>query len=285
MNGNNLEYLDVSMFPKLRSLQLDRNPITKVDGLSSAEHLDCLSMRESSRNLQNTSILDDCYEARKLFLSGNMFTSLHIQMDFMNLQHLELASCGLQELPRNFGQLLANLRSFNLNFNALQDIRPLVGIVRLNKLMLAGNRLNRLRKIAHTLACFPSLEELDLRHNPLNLGFYPPALRRHIPSCSDEEQRDQDQAEQFTFPPADPGEDEVYRRRLDIDTKFRRRVYELLVGSRCEQLCSLDGLIFDRSAAAQHDEIWDRLVALGVLYEMQQEAGGPEEMEAREGNS
>ncbi|KAI9790896.1 MAG: hypothetical protein M1816_004657 [Peltula sp. TS41687] len=284
MNGNHLEYLDVSKFPRLKTLQLDRNPLQNIDGLSSAEQLDSLSMRESTANLQDTSILDNCYEARALFLSGNMFTSFHIQVDFMNLQHLELATCGLQQLPRHFGRLMANLRTLNLNFNALKDIRPLIGIVRLKKLTLAGNRLQRLRRTAHTLSHLPTLEELDLRHNPCTLGFYPPAMRRHVPSpCdSDEDQRDRNRVEQFTFPPADAGEDEVYRRRLDVDTRFRRRVYELLIGSRCENVGYLDGLVYNRCTAAEHDEIWDRLMTLGVLYE---DLGGFEEVDATGGDS
>ena len=88
---------------------------------------------------------------------------------------LELASTGLQTLPDDFGLHCANLRTLNLNYNALRDLRPLLGIARLQRLYLAGNRVERLRRTASVLQHVGrGLEEVDLRGNPLTVGFYTP---------------------------------------------------------------------------------------------------------------
>lgn len=276
LSENNLQSLDIGMIPNLQSLHVDKNTIRKIYGLSSAEHLECLSIREqghwSAQIPEEAPALDECYEIRKLHLSGNLLPSLNIGTEFLNLNHLELATAGLQSLPADFGRKLANVRTLNLNFNALKDISPLVGIVRLKKLLLSGNRLQRLRKSMRTLSRLPTLEEIDIRHNPLTLGFYPPAMRSRFVFVADgaEIQRPNETTdEQFAFSPADPEADAVHRGRLDVDTLLRRRVYELLLASRCKDLRSLDGLSFERDRIIHRDEIWHRLIDMGILYEVQ----------------
>ena len=86
-----------------------------------------------------------------------------LQQDFPNLQYLELACARLTSLPKEFGIMMSNVRVLNLNCNAISDLRPLYGIMRLKKLALAGNRLNSLKKVSRMLKYFPTLRELDLR--------------------------------------------------------------------------------------------------------------------------
>lgn len=106
----------------------------------------------------------DMFEVRKIYASGNAICTLNLDLDFLNLQYLELAGVQLTTLQANFGHLVSNVRVLNLNYNAISDLRPLFGIIRLKKLLLVGNRIRSMRKLAAILECFPSLSFLDLRY-------------------------------------------------------------------------------------------------------------------------
>ena len=176
---------------------------------------------------------------------------------------------------------MPNLRYLNLNSNALQDLQPLLGIARLEKLYLVGNRLSRLRRTAAVLSRIAKeLTELDLRANPLTVGFYAftaiaasgdrslvvkdKHARMKDPGDDDDEESDPG-AKLYILPPANRNSDIKTRERLDGDTKLRRRVYEMLVVGRCKRLKWLDGLQVDRKATGAKDGVWERLVEVGVL--------------------
>jgi hypothetical protein len=207
--------------------------------------------------------VDDCFEVRKLYISGNIFPSFTPKLDFLNLQYLELASAGLTTLPSQFGGMAPNVRVLNLNFNALKDIRPLQGIVRLKKLLLAGNRLTRLRKTTGVLTKFKSLTKVDLRNNPLTVGFYLSTTEGrlvrdpNVHPCPD--------IDPFSLPMADGEADSSYRARLDTDTRLKRKVYEMLLGFGCPCLRELDGLVFDKDRVLERDETWERLKQLDIV--------------------
>ncbi|KAI9821949.1 MAG: hypothetical protein M1827_002531 [Pycnora praestabilis] len=265
---NHLSDLDVSSFPALRELHLDGNQITKVDGLQKAKLLKTLSMQDqiNESDISHGASIDDCFELRELHLSQSTVFRITPKLDFLNLQQLELATAGLDMLPSNFGQKMVNVRVLNLNFNALKDVRPLLGILRLEKLLLAGNRLSRLRRTTLALSRFGSLTELDLRGNPLTVGFYPPLMEKrivvHRKSLIDDED---DMIEPFTLPRAENENDKVYYERLDGDTKLRRRVYEMMLASGCTNVKVLDGLGFGDVDVGMRDGVWERLCGLGVV--------------------
>jgi Leucine-rich repeat (LRR) protein len=264
LSGNNLAEIDVSRYPNLRLLYVDRNRLGKIIGLLKTKHLDSLSMREQQDgSILDLAFLSTAFEIRKLFLSGNLLAGFEPQVDFLNLQYLELANCGLDSLPANFGQLLANIRVLNLNSNALRDIKPLLGIVRLKKLHLAGNRLNRLRKTANVLGMFPSLSRVDLRSNPLTLGFYTLGTERRIVVHSRSDGNDDEEAQAcnpFEAEDQDEGKDASYAGRLDMETRMRRRVYEMLILGGCARLRVLDGLGVEREWQDVRDAVWEELV-------------------------
>jgi len=181
----------------------------------------------------------------------------------------------------------------NLNYNALRDIQPLLSIVRLQKLFLAGNRVSRLRRTAVVLQHLNAeLVEIDMRNNPLTVGFYTPQSaiskveQRIVLSNSnapqDEDDADKDTAakagQAYLLPPSDKEDDKVARERLDEDTKLRRRVYEMLLVASCRDLHTLDGLEVEKEDVGRKDEIWDRLRELGVLR--QKEGVGNEDNES-----
>lgn len=266
--------------PKLRNLNIDRNSVAQINSLNSLKQLETLSWREQT--LAPDSSLsgiqyNDCYEVRNLYLSGNPLTDFAPSTPFLNLQYLELASIGLQSFSPDLGLQCPNVRTLNANYNAIRDLRPLLGIVKLEKLFLAGNRVSRLRRTAAVLdRVGKDLLEVDLRNNPLTVGFYTPQdtsreEKRVVPHGSDSRASD-DGAEHdlqgtlaYLLPAVDKAADDLSRERLDEDTKLRRRVYEMLVVNGCKALERLDGLAVDREMVGRRDGIWERLIDLGVL--------------------
>lgn len=266
--------------PRLKNLNIDKNSVAQFENPNRLKKLETLSWREqrfepasSSSNIQH----NDCYEVRSLCLSGNILSGFALSTPFLNLNHLELASTGLQNFPPDLGLQCPNVRILNANYNAVHDLRPLLGIVKLEKLSLAGNRVSRLRRTAAVLdRVGKGLLEFDLRSNPLTVGFYTPqepALeeKRVVPhgrksrANDDEAEHDIQKSASYVLPAVDKRADSLSRERLDEDTKLRRRVYEMLVMNACKALERLDGLEADRETMGRRDGIWERLIDLGVL--------------------
>ncbi|KFY87580.1 hypothetical protein V498_07112 [Pseudogymnoascus sp. VKM F-4517 (FW-2822)] len=266
LSGNNIQQIDFSHYPNIRLLYLDRNRLGKVTGLLKAKHIDSLSMREQRESAIDMSFLDQCFEVRKLFLSGNLLPSFAPRVDFLNLQYLELANCGLESLPAEFGQMMSNVRVLNLNFNALHDLKPLLGIVRLKRLHISGNRLTRLRKTTGILSQFSSLANVDIRNNPVTLGFYPTVTETRVALLQRAEEDGEVAVEDpFTLLDADEVKDKAYAGRLDMETRMRRRVYEMLMVGGCQRLKMLDGLPANTEVADTKDAVWDELVKIGLV--------------------
>lgn len=281
VSNNLLTRFDVSLSPSLRTLNLDRNAVSRVEGLTSHQHLETLSWRDQNVDSINDDCYQHCHDIRNLYLSSTSLSRLNTDVPFLNLNTLELASMGLQTLPEDFGLKCRNLRTLNINYNAIHDIHPLLGIARLQKLYLAGNRVSRLRRTAAVLdRLSTNLADLDLRNNPLTVGFYTPqntsakesrlVLRDPLPSSpssshTSTEEDDSATAQAYLLPPLDKHADETSRERLDEDTKLRRRVYEMLLVRSCRALRRLDGLDVERKVVGRRDAVWGRLMELGVL--------------------
>ncbi|RMY43701.1 hypothetical protein D0865_11064 [Hortaea werneckii] len=284
-----LRHLDVFGVPKLRKLEVDDNCLSDVESISNCKNLELLSMRRQSLSEGDCiSVFDRPLEARSVRLSGNNIPSLELSCNFLNIQHLELASAGLHDLPDDFGLRLPNLLTLNLNFNSLRDLRPLLNIYKLQILRLAGNRLSRLRKTIAVLGKVQHITSLDLRDNPLTQSFYAPltptstqqslVLKNQLgpattPNDEDAQAEVVEQA-QYNLPlctdnttdSAGKKKDDSHQTRLDEETKLRRRVYELLIGHSCPYASEVDGLKFDRAKAGRvKDGTWERLVQLGIV--------------------
>jgi len=248
-----LETLNVTHFPNLRTLEVDNNRLTNIIGLNTLKKLDVLSMcGQTLQDGKTIEIFQTPIEAQTIRLSRNTIPDLQIDHPFMTVKHLSLSETGLSSIPANFGLQFPNLRSLDLSYNGLKDIRPLAPLSALETLTLTGCRVERLRKTVATLGKLQNLRKLDLKHNPLTQGFYGP---RCEVSASD------------NAASVVAGEDKIYRGKLDEDTAMRRRTYELLLAYSCcpKDGFELDGLVYDRRAAVAKDEVWERLVELGVL--------------------
>ncbi|EME78481.1 uncharacterized protein MYCFIDRAFT_157276 [Pseudocercospora fijiensis CIRAD86] len=278
-----LRRLNTVSMPALRTLHLDRNCLATVSGIEACKQLDVLSMRCQSlrQKGQRLQILEHPLHARTMRLSGNNVPSLDLPDSLLSMQHLELASAGLQELPDDFGLKLPNLVTLNLNFNSLKDIRPLLNSQKLEKLTVCGNRLERLRKSVATLSKISTLRELDLRDNILTQGFYAPitatpattvhtsVVRR---DSRQQEEVDEDEAcesieaAKYVLPPQSSREtNKIHHDRLDESTKLRRRVCHLMLAHSCPSLGLLDGTSFEKKDAMVKDRIWERLIELGIM--------------------
>jgi Leucine-rich repeat (LRR) protein len=192
LSNNRLSKFDAGVFPSLTLLYLDKNCLSMVDGLGRCTHLEVLSLREQT-SLQATEPapvlhidIGDLKDIRKLFLSSNRLSEriLSPSMPALNLQLLDIAACGLDGLPTHFGKSFPNLRVLNLNFNALTELAGMAGMNGLGRLTLVGNRVRRLRTLCQIISKLgrtgrydhSSLKTIDLRGNPLTVGFYPPAV-------------------------------------------------------------------------------------------------------------
>ncbi|KAI1813501.1 hypothetical protein GGS20DRAFT_475892 [Poronia punctata] len=263
LSNNELETMDLSVLPSLRLLHVDRNYIKSITGFSKCPRLDSLSLREQNgNNVLDTAFLDSACEVRKLFLSGNRLSGFSPRMDFLNLQYLELANCGLRSLAPDIGQLMPNLRFLNINFNAIDDLLPLRYIPRLKKLLAAGNRLSEAGKVANALAEFPHLSRLDLRNNGATLGFYVPA--QTLVSAAGE-QKEPQEFDPFVLPDMDVELHNKFASRLDMDTRMRKRIYDMVILTDCTQLKFLDGLPVDRDMILRRDDVWEALVQSGII--------------------
>ncbi|QSS53005.1 SIN component scaffold protein Cdc11 [Histoplasma capsulatum var. duboisii H88] len=190
LSNNNIEELDIGKFPNLHLLYLDRNHLSTITGLDQCHYLDNLSLREQTMpSSSHQSVmaqlplihldLGAAASLRKLYLSSNRLSPalLAPPTGVPSLQYLDIASCALETLPNTFGIAFPNLRVLNLNFNALSDISELQGITRLGRVLLVGNRIARLRKLCQVLRSVGgrsgALGDVDLRGNPITVGFYP----------------------------------------------------------------------------------------------------------------
>ncbi|XP_044723799.1 septation initiation network scaffold protein cdc11 [Hirsutella rhossiliensis] len=264
VSDNELTELDLGNLPNIRSVHADRNRIHRLSGFEQARRLDSLSLREQRGDLPlDMSFLARAYEIRKLFLSGNYLGSFEPAVDFLNLQLLDLANCGLQRLPARMGQLMPNLRTLNLNFNAVADLSPLQFVPRLKKLLVAGNRLGDSTAVTQLLTEFPHLTQLDVRDNPVTLGFYAP-VQVLVP-------RDRSgYVDPFTLPDADAERDELFARRLDEATRLRRRLHQIVLVASCRRLRKLDGLGVRRREVLAKDDWLEKLVAEGLVPELEE---------------
>lgn len=192
LSNNRLSTLDVSKFPSLTLLYLDKNHLSTVTGLEKSRRIEILSLREQTCRDPGSQVsaleidLGLMKDVRKVFLSSNKLSqrTLSPSAPVLSMQLLDIASCALHDLPTDFAFNFPNLRVLNLNFNALADVGELVGMKCLNRLTIVGNRIARLRRLCQVLSRLSgkskenggTLKRVDLRGNPLTVGFYPPAV-------------------------------------------------------------------------------------------------------------
>lgn len=192
VSSNRLSTFDASYYPRLQLLYLDNNYLTTVSGLSGCSGIEVFSVREQfagqSPELGASLDIDlsPLSDTRKIFLSSNRLSdrTLAPSVPMLALQLLDIASCGIQVLPNHLGKNFPNLRVLNLNFNSVGDLGAIAHMKGLSRLTVAGNRISRLRMLCQVVSSigrssqhdYSSLRTIDLRNNPLTVGFHPPPV-------------------------------------------------------------------------------------------------------------
>ena len=79
---------------------------------------------------------------------------------------------------------------------------------------------------------------------------------------------DSNEAEPFALRDLNPAQDVKYHSRLDMETKMRRRAYEMLLLNGNRRLKKLDGLEVDREILVKQDAIWQEVLTLGLVKDI-----------------
>ncbi|KAJ6024140.1 hypothetical protein N7540_004937 [Penicillium herquei] len=210
LSGNCLTTLDMWNLSTLSLLYADNNGLSTITGLEHCHNLEVLSLREQTQ-LEDKSLsilldldLGSVKDVRKVFLSSNKLAPrvLSPSSPLLRLQLLDIAACTLPILPSGFASSFPNLKVLNMNFNSLTELEPLVGMNCLARVMMVGNRLSRMRRICQILSRLGrtrpgnpcSLRKLDIRGNPLTIGFYPPAVTGNGSNAERKKLKDQEKA-------------------------------------------------------------------------------------------
>ncbi|KAH9924609.1 uncharacterized protein BXZ73DRAFT_50337 [Epithele typhae] len=182
LSGNRLQTLNASPFPNLRTLYADNNNLGQIIKAHRLGKLENLSLRnQSGRGLSLS--MRDVRDVKRLYLSGNPLKPGFFSEPCYNLIYLELAACRLITLPADFSRTVPNVRVLNLNYNFLEDPRPLDGLSRLRKLTIIGSRIKGAKQLLRMLRGMKDLEMIDFRMNPCTLGWYLPLLVKDAPGA------------------------------------------------------------------------------------------------------
>ena len=262
LSHNSLQVLGLKHMPVLRHLDLDHNNIKDIQGLCSAYHLEFLSLRAQGEHCDIVEmVLSTPNECRHVRLSSNSVINGTFKLPTLpqnNLRELEIAACGISEIPERFGLYFPNCRYLNANFNAIKEVAPLRKMGLLKTLLLARNRIQKLRRTCLVMSRLPSLKQIDLRDNPLTLGFYNPVPAKVGDSEPVHEAR-------YQLPDGSEAEDAMWMKVLDETAGLKRRTIELLLAEHCKELIHLDGLRLHHEQLRAQDTTWNKLTGKGVL--------------------
>ncbi|KAM0751427.1 hypothetical protein T439DRAFT_380394 [Meredithblackwellia eburnea MCA 4105] len=253
--SNRLDSLDIGFAPKLRTLFVDATRLGALVGTDRLRKLENLSVRDQN-GAGLTLPMEEVRDVKRLYLSGNPLPPSFPSAKFFNLTYLELAMCGLLHLPLDIASLIPNVRVLNLNFNFLDDLKPLTGLARLKQLSVVGARLGKCRPVVEVLGSMGEIESVDFRMNPLTLPFYAPLVLQQgsdLPPHSDyrilHPEDDQESTNTNTDIPRSrqwAAIDQKFRKALPDPFYLRRKTYRTVLMKACESLVELDGLEMGR---------------------------------------
>ncbi|KAH6911432.1 hypothetical protein BKA70DRAFT_1099518 [Coprinopsis sp. MPI-PUGE-AT-0042] len=169
-----------------------------------------------------------------------------------NLVYLELAACRLTLLPKDgLAKLAPNLRVLNLNYNFLDDVKPLEGLTRLQKLTIIGSRLKSTKPLIRLVQHMSDVEMLDFRMNPCTLGWYLPLLVKDLPGAL----QPSEGKKGSSITSAWQDMDVKFRRDLPDDAYVGRLAYRGLIMRACPRIRLLDGVAISEKERAKAQEL------------------------------
>ncbi|TFK70382.1 hypothetical protein BDN72DRAFT_795336 [Pluteus cervinus] len=252
VSGNRLQQLRLGSMPNLRTLYADNNALATLVKLDRLTKLENLSLRnQSGRGLHL--LTRDIRDVKRLYLSGNPLKTRFLEEPCYNLIYLELAACRLTALPEELATLVPNLRVLNLNYNFLEDARPLEGLTRLRKLTVIGSRLKGTKPLIRLIQRMPEVEMLDFRMNPCTLGWYLPLLVKDVPGALQPSERGEKCSKGERAGLAWQDLDCKFRRDLPDESYIGRLAYRGLIMRACSRIRMLDGVeVTEKEKAKAH---------------------------------
>ncbi|RDX46502.1 hypothetical protein OH76DRAFT_1457148 [Lentinus brumalis] len=183
LSGNRLQTLNATPFPNLRTLYADNNSLGSIVKAYRLTKLENLSVRNQSGRAGLSISIRDVRDVKRLYLSGNPLKPGFLSEPCYHLVYLELAACRLITLPADFSRMVPNVRVLNLNYNFIEDPRPLEGLTRLRKLTIIGSRIKGAKQLVRMVRGMKDIEMIDFRMNPCTLGWYLPLLVKDVPGA------------------------------------------------------------------------------------------------------
>ncbi|KAN0029376.1 hypothetical protein ACTFIV_011267 [Dictyostelium citrinum] len=159
--------LELKQLLNLKFLNLSRNKITRLEGVSNILKLEDLDVSYNAISI----ISDDLYQCKlleKLNLSFNQINS--IQSSFIAqlklLKVLNLSNNLISQLPNEIG-FLNNLTTLNLSFNKLQQLPKTIGRLSSLQKLIVNN--NSLQLLPNEIGDLVELQQLDCAENELRI--------------------------------------------------------------------------------------------------------------------
>ncbi|KAF8073655.1 hypothetical protein FPV67DRAFT_1409515 [Lyophyllum atratum] len=267
VSGNRFHQLRVASLFNLRTLYADNNSLAslvKVDRLTKLENLSVRNQRGRGLHL----LTRDVRDVKRLYLSGNPLQTGFLSEPCYNLLYLEMAACRLTALPEDMARLVPNLRVLNLNYNFLEDARPLEGLTRLRKLTMIGSRLKGTKPVIRLLQRMPDVEMLDFRYvllmNPCTLGWYLPLLVKDVPGALQPSEGDAMGSKGGRAAVSGWQElDSKFRRDLPDESYLGRLAYRGLIMRACAHIRMLDGVEVTEKERAKADHLLVGILSKG----------------------
>ncbi|KAJ1502408.1 hypothetical protein HMI55_002915 [Coelomomyces lativittatus] len=204
VSDNLIQEFDVSGFPNLKQLYLQRNQLHTLHGggRMGKVQLDVLDVSDQSSlffpsttltsfssttttttvtdtptrtptptmtSLFSISTLPEMFP-RELYLKGHVSLPFHSSFVFYSVVHLDLARCQLNQLPTFFSSLFPSLLHLNVSQNPLTALPDLTSLRYLTQLNCSSTHLTSLVTFFSQCPC-TQLTHLHLEFTPLTQGF------------------------------------------------------------------------------------------------------------------
>ncbi|EGC29857.1 hypothetical protein DICPUDRAFT_51061 [Dictyostelium purpureum] len=158
--------LELRQLPNLKYLNLSRNKITRVDGVSGI-----LNLEELDISYNALTILSDdlflCNKLNKLNLSFNQISQIQsLIQQLKQIKQINLSNNIISQLPNEIG-FLKNLTVLNISFNKLQNLPKTIGQLDNLTKLIANN--NKLQLLPIEIGALSQLTLLDLAENELRI--------------------------------------------------------------------------------------------------------------------
>uniref|UniRef100_A0A4W6ENK4 Si:ch211-210p4.6 n=1 Tax=Lates calcarifer TaxID=8187 RepID=A0A4W6ENK4_LATCA len=144
LSGQNLKSLPRDLLTYVKSLDLQRNKLKRVIGISRFTHLTELNL---SRNkiMEFSQEMQYLQRLEILYMNQNNIRSIPegIFPHFTVLKFVKLSSNRLVKLPPDINQC-TSITYLDLSRNCLQNIQPLIGLTKLKELLVEKNHLTEL---------------------------------------------------------------------------------------------------------------------------------------------